>query len=387
MPREDRPRILINASNLHVGGAVAVATSVIEHLSRMSELDADVSLLVSSSVHANLLALKTDLRRFVRCEVADFFGIEAIWHGLDKHFADQDVVFTVFGPAYFLRKRTKHLVGFAQPIIIYPGSPVEKRMRLADWLRQRAKSLLQEAFFARADELVVELEHVKVGLTKRLLLRRIPTHVVYSAVDSVFSDRTRWQQVSVSPKGQGLKLGIISRNYLHKNLACLPQVKELLASRFGLEVDFFVTFPAEEWANCSDHFKRLIVNVGPLTLAQCPSFYASMDGVFFPSMLECFSAVPIEAMLMKRPLFASDLPFIKDCCHEHANYFDPLSIESMAAAVSSYFRLDESARVEWLRRAHEFVQGYPGPQERAESYLQIALKAIASRPPGFAAPS
>jgi len=386
MRHEGPPRILINGSNLHVGGAVAVATSVIQHLSDMARIDAEVSLLVSTSVHANLVAMKTDVSRFIHYEVADFFGIDAMWHGLDKHFVDQDVVFTVFGPAYFLRKRTRHVVGFAQPIIIYPGSPVEKRMRLTDWLRQRSKSLLQEAFFARADELIVELEHVKVGLSKRRLLRRIPASVVYSAVDSVFEDRSRWLPVNLVPQGQGLKLGIISRNYLHKNLACLPQVKEVLATRFGLAVEFFVTFPDEEWAGCSAEFRQQIVNVGPLKLAQCPTFYSRMDGVFFPSMLECFSAVPIEAMRMRRPLFASDLPFIKDCCHEHANYFDPLSVESMATAVSSYFKLDESAQAEWLRCAHEFVQGYPGPQERAESYLRIAMDAVTGRPPGFAAP-
>ena len=376
-----RHRFLINCSNLHVGGAVAVATSVIEHLSRMPSFGADISLLVSSSIHANLLAMKTDLSRFARCEVADFFGVEAMWHGLDNHFIGQDLVFTLFGPAYFLRKRTLHIFGFAQPIIIYPGSPVEKRMPFGGWLRQRSKSLLQEVFFARADELVVELEHVQVGLAKRWLLRHIPSHVVYSAVDSVFAERSRWLPVSIAGIGQGLRLGIISRNYLHKNLACLPEVKALLASRHGVDVEFFVTFPEEEWAACTDHFRQEIVNVGPLKLAQCPSFYAGMDGVFFPSMLECFSAVPIEAMMMKRPLFASDLPFIRDCCHEHAHYFDPLNVESMALAVSSYFKLDAVTRNDGLARAHEFVQGYPGAQERAESYLAIVLKALAAQAP------
>jgi glycosyltransferase involved in cell wall biosynthesis len=375
------PRVLINGSNLHVGGAVAVATSVIEQLSRMSTLGADISLLVSSSVHANLLAMKTDLSRFVRCDVADFFGVEAMWHGLDEHFIDQDLVFTLFGPAYFLRKRTRHVFGFAQPMIIYPGSPVEKRMPFADWLRQRSKSLLQEVFFARADELVVELEHVQVGLLKRRLLRHLPTHVVYSAVDSIYSQPDRWLPLAIPTQERRLKLGIIARNYLHKNLACLPEVQELLATRHGMDVDFFVTFPDHEWAACSERFGRQIVNVGPLKLAQCPTFYAAMDGVFFPSLLECFSAVPIEAMMMKRPLFASELPFIRDCCREHAHYFDPLSVESMAAAVAAYFGLDEATRSDGLARAHAFVQGYPGPRERAASYLAIVLKALGAPAP------
>lgn len=378
MHRKRRIRLLINCSNLHVGGAVAVATSFVAHLARIEHDDAEISLLLSTPVHVNLVALGTDLSAFAACVVADYIGPQAIWRGLDRHFVGQDVVFTVFGPAYFLRKRTRHVFGFAQPLVIYPGNPSELQMPLLHRLRQRTKARLHEVFFSRADELIVELEHVKREVLRRPLLRHMPTHIVYSTVDSVYRERDRWLAMELPPAAaESLRLGVISRNYPHKNLKCLPQLKTCLLDEFAIRAEFFVTFTHDEWNACPEDFRRSIHNAGPLKLAQCPSFYAQMDGVVFPSLLECFSAVPIEAMLMEKPLFASDLPFIRDCCQEHANYFDPMDVRSMAAAVSAYFDLDTVSQARWLDDAFAFVHGYPGPQQRAESYLRIALNAAA----------
>lgn len=378
MPNHGRVRLLINCSNLHVGGAVAVATSFIAHLAKIEDPEAEIGLLLSTPVHANLVAFGTDLARFASCRVEDHVGAQAFWRGLDRHFEGQDVVFTVFGPAYFLRKRTRHVFGFAQPLVIYPGNPSEREMPWGRRLHQRFKARLHEVFFARADALIVELEHVKAGLARRPLLRGLPTHVVYSTVDSVYRDGSRWLPITL-PAGTGarLRLGIISRNYPHKNLKSLPALKQCLRDGFGLDADIFVTFTDEEWQACPEAFRRSIHNAGPLKLAQCPCFYDQMDGVVFPSLLECFSAVPIEAMLMKRPLFASDLPFIRDCCHGHASYFDPMDARSMAAAVHAWFAGDPETRSRRLDEAFAFVQGYPGPQERAQSYLRIALDVAA----------
>ncbi len=169
--------------------------------------------------------------------------------------------------------------------------------------------------------------------------------------------------LNIPDTGRSIRLGVVSRNYVHKNLACLPALKQELKDRHGLEVDFFVTFTEAEWQSCSEHFRSTIHNVGALVLPQCPSFYGAMDGVVFPSLLECFSAVPLEAMSMRKPLFASDLPFIRDCCHEHANYFDPLDIASMSRSIANYFRDDRpDAKRENLDRAYEFLQRLPEPR-------------------------
>ena len=373
---EPRPHLLVNCSNLHVGGAVAVASSFVNILSRAPDPRLKISLLLSSTVHANLLSLGADLSSFAHCQVVDHHGLSSLWQGLGRRFAGFDVVFTVFGPAYAIANGRRHVCGFAQPLIVYPRNPVEQRMKPGARLLQRLKYIVQEIFFARADELVVELEHVRVALMRKQLFRDMPIHIVYNTVDAVFREPARWAPLSFPPATTALRLGVVSRNYVHKNLACLPEIQRQLQQVHGLAVAFFVTFTDAEWQACDQDFRRTVHNVGALVLPQCPSFYAAMDGIIFPSLLECFSAVPLEAMSMRKPLFASDLPFIRDCCHEHAQYFNPLDVASMARCIAGYYQEQpEAQRQDQLRRAEAFVQRYPSPAERARSYLDIALAA------------
>lgn len=367
-----RPRLLVNCSNLHIGGAVAVASSFIDSLSRRPDSGLDISLLLSSSVAANLKSLGTELGRFASVRIVDFRAMRSLWQGLSAHFAHADVVFTVFGPAYVLSKGKRHVCGFAQPLILYPRNPVERGLPPLARLAQKLKYKVQELFFARADELVVELEHVKRGLERKWLFSSKPIHIVYSTVDAVFRDPARWVPIQMPERVGGIRLGVISRNYAHKNLASLPALRRELLTRHGLSVEFFVTFTPAELQACSEEFRRTIHNAGPLMLPQCPSFYAALDGVIFPSLLECFSAVPLEAMLMRKPLFASNLPFIRDCCHEHAHYFDPLDIASMAQAIANYFQsAHANEKAAALDRAQQFVSRYPSADERADAYLEI----------------
>lgn len=374
------PRVLINAANLHVGGGVAVATSVIDALSRHTVPADRVSLLLSSTVHDELVVLGTDLSRFAGWSVFDACGISALWRGLASRLTGHDVVFTVFGPLYARRPDSIQLCGFAQPRVIYPDSPATRALPWHKRIRERVMYYVQELFFRRADSLVVELEHVRDRLAQHPRLRGIPVSVVYNTADRVFYEPSRRTPTKLPPASNGVRrLGIVSRNYPHKNLALLPALKRVASEVHGIDIEFWVTFNDAEWSSVGDEFRSSVSNVGPLRLTQVPGFYAAMDGVLFPSLLECFSATPLEAMLMGRPLFASDLPFIRDCCHEHAVYFDPLDLDSIAAAIASWFvTTPESERDARLDAATRFARSYPDAEARALAYLDLT-RSLAAR--------
>lgn len=375
-----RKKILINCSNLHVGGGVAVATSFLDCLSTMEYVDIDISLLVSSEVDNNLRELKTDLKLFEDYMIKDFFGISALWKGLDNYFNGMDLVFTVFGPAYYLSSRTNHIFGFAQPLIIYPSNPISKQLNMVNQLKLRVKYKIQEWFYSRANSLIVELEHVEKQLKRLPQFKDMPIHVVYSSVHSIYNQPDKWVSLTLPNSSSNIKLGIISRNYPHKNLKILPKVKEYLQDNCGLCIDFFVTFRDEEWKSCSSEFKKSIINVGGLSLSQCPTFYSLMDGVIFPSLLECFSAVPIEAMMSKKPLFASDLPFIRDVCGNHCNYFDPLDAADISKAICSYFFSSKDQRMKFVDDSYDFVEKYTDPKKRASEYMSNIRDALVIPP-------
>ncbi|MGI2180129.1 glycosyltransferase [Shewanella frigidimarina] len=370
-----KKNILINASNLHGGGAVAVASSFIHELSLINFSNVNISLLVSSEVGENLSQKNTNTDVFCNYKIMNFYGLSSLWNGLSREFLNYHLVFTVFGPAYFCFSKAKHLFGFAQPWILYPNNPVLNKLNFLMRLKNKFHYFVQSVFFSRADELIVELEHVKKGLSNYSYLKNIPTHIVYSTVDNVFYNQDKWRKVDFPASKADIKLGVIARDYPHKNLHCLLDVKKLLLKKYNLKADFFVTFSSQEWDGCSDEYKQKMFNVGLLTLEQCPSFYSQIDAVVFPTLLECFSATPLESMAMGKKLFSSNLPFIKDCALDYADYFDPLNVESIASSIANYFlkKFNDEALLE---EAKMYVQNFSSAEDRAKKYLDLMIKAV-----------
>ncbi|MCC5881587.1 MAG: glycosyltransferase [Halomonas sp.] len=361
--------LAVNACNLHAGGGVQVATSFVHELSYLDESGL-VSLFVSSEVDANLQGLDFDSTRFKSYKVMDVYGLWQLGSPLRKELNKFDVVFTVFGPLYMVGRKFKSVVGFAQPWIIYPDNEIYAGMPTRDKLKTRLQFFLQKLFFTQADDLVVELEHVEEKLREMGVKKRI--HVVYNCLSKLYLQ----EFVRDSPHAimNRLSLGVITRDYPHKNLDILPHVKHRLKQKYAIEADFYVTLTDEEWHEKSVTFKKHMSNVGSLKVTQCPEFYQKLDGVVFPSYLECFSASPLEAMAMKKPLFASDRGFVRNVCGDYALYFDPIDPENIADVIYQYFFSDEKVALN-LEAARQHATGFSNSRDRARKYLDIMMSA------------
>ena len=264
----------------------------------------------------------------------------------------------------------KSIVGFAQAWIIFPRNEVYEMLPWLMRMRNRIKFWLQSQFFKRADILVVELEHVKQGLVRELGIAPERIRVVPNCVSAIFSEPEKWQPVSMPDTPNELRFGFLGRNYFHKNTRIFPEIINALKTNHGVEAKVFVTFTDEEWSACSDEFRAACINVGPLSPMQCPNFYQSLDAVVFPSLLECFSATPLEAMAMCKPLFASDRPFNREVCGDHVRYFDPLSPESGADEIAQFFK-ERGPDMQALTAARKHAISFSNPEERARQYLEI----------------
>lgn len=359
------PKALLNATNLHVGGGLQVAVSVVTEILRAADPDLPVSLALSSEI-AEMVGKGPGNGLYV----LDAFGLKGGGRRaralLDRH----DTVFTLFGPLYRWRPPFRSIVGFAQPWIIYPRNEVYTLLPRAARLKTRLKFWIQAQFFKRSDALVVELDHVKAGLISELGIDPARIHVIHNCVSALYGDEGLWEPLAMPATEGVLRLGFLGRNYRHKNTAIFPAIVSALRRRHGREAKVFVTFTAEEWRACGPEFRAACINVGPLTAAQCPAFYRGLDAVVFPSLLECFSATPLEAMAMGRPLFASDRSFNRDICGPHARYFDPLAPEQAADQIASLFAAggpDPAALTAARRHAFAFAS----PATRAEKYLAL----------------
>lgn len=337
-------RLLLNAANLHAGGGVAVATSVIDAISRMGDLEDVITVLASSEVHRNLESMGTDLGGFAAFHVFDQQGIRALWQSSPVAIGDFPVVLNLFGPVYSLAAARRSVMGFAQPWIAFPDNLAYRNLRVSGRIATRVSYAVKTLFFLLARELVVEQEQVRSGLCRQFAFRRKRISVISSVVDSVYFDPRRWEPVDLPPGDDVVRLGVIARNYPHKNLKVLPAVKRALLEEHGIRSAIYVTLPPQDWEDTSEDFKQQIANVGPLRLGQCPTFNRQMDAIVFPTLLECFSATPIEARAVGTPLFASDLPVVRETVGDYAHYFDPLDPADIAATVARGIKHGSGAR-------------------------------------------
>ncbi|RZG80187.1 glycosyltransferase family 1 protein [Acinetobacter pittii] len=361
-------KILINAANLHSGGGVQVASSFINELPFLSNsIIKSFDVIVSSEVDKNIS--QSTRKFFKNYNICNIFGLKNYKKNLGI-FDNYDLVFTIFGPCYYNIKGLS-VVGFAQAWIIYPDNECYKLLSFNEKFKLKIKYFLQKIFFKRSDFLIVELEHVKNRLVELEMFNKDNISVVYNTVSNVYFSPEKWEEVNIKTSDK-FKIGLISRDYFHKNTSVLPQVKEVLRKKYQKDVDFYVTFNEEEWANKSSNFQENIINVGPLKVNECPNFYEKMDAIIFPSLLECFSATPLEAMIMEKPLFASDRGFIKDVCLDFAYYFEPTDPESAAAVINDFIENKNINELDIkLTAAQTHAKNFSSAHQRAVKYTQI----------------
>jgi glycosyltransferase involved in cell wall biosynthesis len=363
-------KTLINASNLHVGGGVQVAVSAISEIAEYRLKEHEFTISVSDEVSRNLGYRVRQKFGWTQLIDVDVRGVDFFNFRFRKLIDRYDKVFTIFGPLYRWRIRGQNIVGFAQPWIIFPRNEVYKMLPWPERLKTRLKFFIQKQFYKRADILVVELEHVKDSLVRELGVDPARVRVVRNCVSSVYTNPESWLPLGMPDADGALRLGFLGRNYPHKNTAIFPKIAHYLRQQHSIEAKFFVTFTPEEWEKCSPEFRAACVNVGPISVGQCPNFYSKLDAVVFPSLLECFSATPLEAMFMRQPLFASDRRFNRDVCENHAQYFDPHSPEEAARLIANMFRNGGPHPVS-LEAARAHALSFSSPVERAKQYLAL----------------
>jgi glycosyltransferase involved in cell wall biosynthesis len=359
--------ILINTSNLHVGGGVQVAVSFIDELSRSNHNLKLYDLWVSEEVYQNLLKINTDLKKFNSFEVINLqgiyslFSIKLLYYILFKY----KTVFTLFGPLYVMFKPKYHVLGFAMPSVIYSQTALDLEKNLLNRYLSFLKIKVQEFFFSKSDVIIVELEHVKIALESQLKFRNIPIRIVHNCFSNVFLDPQKWLDLNF-PRQSGINIGYLGRNYPHKNLVILPEVLNILRYKFKINVNFYVTLTESEWKSCSFDFRKSIINVGSLSLAQCPSYFKELDGIILPSLLECFSATPLEALIMGKPIFLSDRQFNKDVIGDYGIYFDPLDVFDISNSIYNYFSSNS-----YNNSSKEYASSFSNARDRMEEYIKI----------------
>jgi glycosyltransferase involved in cell wall biosynthesis len=366
--------VLIDASNLHVGGGVQVAGSFLDELAALSREQDPAATWPS--------AVRVEASTEVMAQLSPDTIVTLNPIATDRHPSQVrrwiprrplfDVSFVVFGPEWGYARAVRRVVGFADVTAVFPRpsslEPLTGFTRAATAIRGHLSRWLH----SRAWLLVSETEYTAAALARSL--PHVPDiEVVPNTANSIFSTPERWKPVPQLKVPDGhYAICYVARPYDHKNHRVLPEVAAHLRNKYGLAVDFIVTLTKEEWAGLASRDSQ--VNVGPLAVEQVPSLLQACDASILPTLLESFSVTPLEAFAMRRPLFASDLGFIRDSCADAPFYFDPESPADIADVLGNALSAPEMM-MKHVERGSEVLAEHITPRSRAIRYMQILQKA------------
>ena len=107
--------------------------------------------------------------------------------------------------------------------------------------------------------------------------------------------------------------------------------------------------------------------------------YAGADQMIFPSLFEGLGIPALEAMALGTPVVCSRASCLPEICGEAAVFFDPYSVEDMAAKIAMVWG-DSALRTELKQRGYANITSFSWA-EAAQSF-RVAYNYVANRPLG-----
>ena len=373
-------KVIINVSNLYVGGGVQVAISFINELkfiTNKNEYHIFLSHPVNKQIEKKLFSSNFNFY-LIRKSIASLKTRQITVNQLDKleKNINPDIIFTLFGPSFW-KPKSKTLMGFADPWILNQHSIAYDKLKFFDKILRKFHNIYKIYYLKNeAEYFVLETNDAKKKLRDLLKISERKIYVVGNSYSDVFNNKNLLSNKNKSfitlPKKETneFRLMLISHNYIHKNLKIIRDLVPLLKS---YKVKFILTIKEKEFDEMFFDLKDHVFNLKPIKLNSCPSVYSQCDALFLPSLLEVFSASYVEAMKMQKPILTSNYSFAKDICGKAALYFDPLNAKDIAKKIRKLIN-DKKLQYNLIKNGNIQISKFETPKSRAEKYLKILDK-------------
>lgn len=365
--------VLVNCSNLKIGGGLQVAHSFVTQLKDFSDHNFVV---VASSELANQIDMsaisqnsKLIIYNISAKAIKTISGNDTY---LDKLVVDNAIesVFSVFGPTYW-KPKVKHVVGYAKPHYVYTDSPFFKILSFVSKLKLSMKKFFHMYDFKYNNQVLVT-ENEDVSKRLRSILKEKEIHTVTNYYNQVFDHEEKWDYSVQLPDFYGFTLLTVSANYPHKNLSIIPKVISYLNQEYiDFKYRFIVTLnEGDLGTDLDEKINKHILYIGKTNINQCPPLYSQSDAIFLPTLLECFTATYPEAMRMDKPILTSDLNFAKGLCQEAAIFFDPLNPKDIGDKIFKIAN-DQALQNRLITEGKKQLKKYDNYNSRATKYIEI----------------
>lgn len=285
-----------------------------------------------------------------------------------------DVMFTVFGPACWTPK-TKNISGFAKSDLVYPESPLFKKIPFKNVLQIKFTKIMHRFFLKRNGKyFVCETEDMSERLSGFLKVDRSKVFTVSNTYNKYFETESALGNKKLLPEpGENeYRFLTLASFQIHKNLTVLNEVIPILNKKdFPKDFKFILTVdPAIYEQNFTEEARKRIINLGRIEVKDCPQLYSESDALFLPTLIEAFSANYPEAMKMEIPVVTSNYSFATTICENAALYFDPLDPEDIASKLIQ-IASDEKLSEQLVENGKERLKVFGNARTRAQRYLEV----------------
>lgn len=365
--------ILINCSNLKIGGGLQVAHSFILSIKKFNTHN--FTIVLSSALEKQIVKEEFPKNiNFVTYNISakainSFIGKNNFLNELVIK-SETEVVFSVFGPTYW-KPKVKHIVGYAKPHYIYTDSPFFRTQSALDLLKLKLKKYFHLYDFKNNNEILIT-ENIDVTNRLRNILKDKEIHTVTNYYNQIFDLEKDWDRSIILPKDKEFSMLTVSANYPHKNLQIIPKVIDVLNRKYkGFKFKFVLTLNKGALNhNLGAMIDEQIEYLGKININQCPYLYVQSDAVFLPTLLECFTATYPEAMRMRKPILTSKINFATGLCGNAAEYYDPLNPEEIAEKIYA-LAINNKMQEKLIANGLEQLKKYDSYTMRTEKYMKI----------------
>lgn len=375
-------KIIINTSTISASGATQVATSFISECINYSEND--YFILLSNTVQKQLAEINfPDNFKFYKIESHPAYG----WKGFKTRIylkklereIRPDAVFSVFGPSWWTPK-SPHLQGYAYAHYVYQNSPLFSKLSFKEKIKIKLMKYIHLYFLNKnGNHFVSETEDVTQRLEKLLPQSKNKFYSVGNTYNEFFTKFIKGDNDNILEEKKESEFRFLSlcTYQVHKNLEILNKVIPLIKDRnIGMNIKFVLTIDEDSFnKKFTEEAKKSIINLGRIDVKDCPQLYYECDGLFLPTLLECFSANYPEAMFMGKPILTSNLTFATTVCKNAAYYFDPMNEYDIVNKIELICTNKDKIK-EIVCHGKERMNDFPTSSERAKEYLEICKNIV-----------
>lgn len=371
-------KIIINNSSIFKGGAEQVAISFINECKKFNLNEYYI-------FYCDNLEKQLDISKFppnfifYRIENRPGSSLKNYWRSIRvfkqiENKISPDCVISTGSHGYW-RPKSPIVGGFNIPHYIYPDSPYFQKISLKKRIYWKCMKAVHMYFYSRLDAVVVQTDDVKDRL-KKILASQAPIYTISNTVNGHFLEPEVFPKKLPEKTNGEIRLLTLSSYYPHKNIEIINRVVARLKEKGKSQFKFIVTLPDVKFQKVFGSLNgKMIHNVGPIPIKECPSLYEECDFMFLPTLLECFSASYAEAMLMKKPILTSDLEFAHTVCKNTAVYFDPEDPDDITDKIIELAG-NKKKQEEMKERGFDLVKTYSNAEQRAGKLLSICQSVI-----------